>query len=74
MGASAYDEYKAVSAKRIERFSRHHDGKLAADDRPTSGEVMIKARFYAIAANHDGAIDETEMDQPPRVHAGKPRS
>jgi Ca2+-binding EF-hand superfamily protein len=68
-GRISYDEYKTVSEKRIERFvARHPDGKLAAAT-PDQREVMIKARFDAIDANHDGAIDETEWANRPRAAA-----
>ena len=65
-GHVSYAEYKAVSEKRIERFiARHPDGKLAAAG-PGQRELMIKARFDAIDANHDGTIDATEWAQRPR--------
>jgi hypothetical protein len=66
-GRITYDEYKAVSQKRIERFvARHPDGKLAAAS-PEQREVMIKARFDAIDTNHDGAIDPAEWANRPRA-------
>lgn len=72
-GRISYDEYKAVSEKRIERFvERHPDGKLAAAS-PEQREVMIKARFDAIDANHDGAIDATEWANRPRAAARQDR-
>ncbi|HUA55223.1 MAG TPA: EF-hand domain-containing protein [Candidatus Sulfotelmatobacter sp.] len=70
-GKISFDEYKTVSEKRIARFvARHPDGKLAAAT-PDQREVMIKARFDAIDANHDGAIDETEWANRPH---GRPRA
>lgn len=69
-GKISFDEYKAMSEKRIERFvARHPDGKLAAAT-PDQRAVMIKARFDAIDANHDGAIDATEWANRPH---GRPR-
>ncbi len=65
-GKISYAEYKAVSEKRIERFvARHPDGKLAAAT-PEQREGMIKARFDAIDANHDGTIDATEWANRPK--------
>jgi Ca2+-binding EF-hand superfamily protein len=65
-GRISYAEYKTASQKRIDRFvARHPDGKLAAAT-PEQREVMIKARFDTIDANHDGAIDETEWTNRPR--------
>jgi Ca2+-binding EF-hand superfamily protein len=66
-GRISFDEYKAVSEKRMERFvARHPDGKLAAAS-PEQRQIMIKARFDAIDANHDGAIDATEWANRPRA-------
>ena len=60
-GAISYAEYKSASEKRIERFvARHPDGKLAAAT-PEQREGMIKARFDAIDANHDGLVTREEI-------------
>jgi Ca2+-binding EF-hand superfamily protein len=66
-GRISFAEYKTVSQKRIDRFiARHPDGKLAAAT-PEQRETMMKARFDAIDANHDGAIDAAEWAARPRT-------
>ena len=71
-GSVSYAEYQSASQKRMERFvARHPDGKLAAAT-PEQREVMIKARFDAIDANHDGAIDATEWANRPRAQRQDP--